>query len=153
MVLVIELTINGLLTKKGMSRYSLSKASGIPWATLSDICSGKTSLQRCNAQTLQKLSGALDMRIEDILVLATGSSENQKNGKPGDRSYLETNLSSHLQKAINHYVEGEKDKVSFLDCLWGELYGSINVDLWSGIISEEQANYLRTKYLYGEESE
>ena len=151
MIVVIKMTINELLIEKGMSRYSLSKASGIPWATLSDICSGKTSLTRCNAQTLQKLSGALDMKIEDILALTIEPSETQKNGKPSDRFYLETNLSSHLQKAINNYVQGEKDKVSYMDCLWGELYGSINADFWSGILSEEQANYLRAKYLYGEE--
>lgn len=136
-----------------MSRYSLSKASGIPWATLFDICSGKTSLARCNAQTLQKLSGTLGMTIEDILALKVEPSKSQKNEKPCDRSYLETNLSFHLQKTINDYVQGEKDKVSYMDCLWGELYGSINADLWSGIISEEQANYLRTKYLNGEERE
>ena len=145
------MTINELLIEKGMSRYSLSKASGIPWATLSDICSGKTNLTRCNAQTIQKLSGALGITIEDILALTAAPAERQKNGKPSDRSYLEMNLSSHLQKAINDYVQGEKDKVSYMDCLWGELYGSINADLWSGIISEEQANYLRAKYLRGEE--
>lgn len=153
MILVIKMTINELIKEKGMSKYSLSKASGIPWATLSDIFSGKTSLTRCNAQTLQKLSGALGMTIEDILALTVELSVSQKDGKPCDRSYLETNLSAHLQKAINDYVQGEKDKVSYMDCLWGELYGSINVDVWSGIISEEQANYLRTKYLHGEEPE
>lgn len=153
MVVVMEMTINEIIKTKGMSKYSLSKISGIPWATLSDICSGKTSLARCNAQTLQKLSGALDMTIEDILTLRAEPSENNKNGKPQDRSYLETSLSAHLQKAIRDYVQGENDKVSYMDCLWGELYGSINSDLWAGVISEEQANYMRMKYLYGEEQE
>ncbi|MEG2687074.1 MAG: hypothetical protein RR954_08160, partial [Christensenellaceae bacterium] len=54
-------------------------------------------------------------------------------------------------KAICDYTQGEKNKVSYMDCLWGELYGSINSDLWSNCITEEQAQYLRTKYLYGEE--
>ncbi|MDD2402368.1 MAG: helix-turn-helix transcriptional regulator [Clostridia bacterium] len=147
------MTINELLKEKGMSKYKLSKASGIPWATLSDICSGKTNLTRCNAQTLQKLSGTFGITIEDILALTVEPAKSQKNGKPCDRSYLEMNLSTHLQKAINDYAQGKKDKVSYMDCLWGELYGSINADLWSGIISKEQANYLRTKYLYGEEQE
>lgn len=136
-----------------MSRYSLSKTSGIPWATLSDICSGKTSLARCNAQTLQKLSAALEMTIEEVLALTTEPAQNPQNNKPCDRSYLETNLSAHLQKSIDDYVQGEKDNVSYMDCLWGELYGSINADVWAGVISEEQANYLRTKYLYTEEQE
>ncbi len=145
------MTINEILKEKGMSRYSLSKTSGIPWATLSDICSGKTSLTRCNAQTLQKLATAFEMTIEEVLALTIETSKQQENGKPQDRSYLEANLSAHLQNSINDYIQGEKDKVSYMDCLWGELYGSINADLWSGVISEEQANYLRAKYLYGEQ--
>lgn len=153
MIVVMKMTINELLKEKGMSRYSLSKISGIPWSTLSDICSGKTSLARCSAQTLQKLSSALEMTIEDVLKLTAEPSENPKDGKPCNRSYLETNLSAHLEKAINDYVQGAKDNVSYMDCLWGELYGSINADLWSGVISEEQANYLRAKYLYEEEQE
>ena len=145
------MTINELIKEKGISRYSLSKTSGIPWATLSDICSGKTSLARCNAQTLQKLALALQMSIEEALALTADAVKNKVNGKPYDRTYLETNISAHLQKAINDYVEGEKNKVSYIDCLWGELYGSINADLWSGVISNEQADYLRTKYFLKEE--
>ena len=151
MAVVMKMTINELIKEKGMSRYSLSKASNIPWATLSDICSGKTSLARCNAKTLQKLAGALEISIEETIKLEVEPSETEKSGKPTDRSYLETNLSTHLQKAIDDYVQGEKDRVSYMDCLWGELYGSINADLWAGVISEEQANYLRIKYLHGEE--
>ena len=52
-----------------MSRYSLSKLSGVPWSTLSDICSGKTNLKRCNAQTLSKLSKVLEMTIEELMEL------------------------------------------------------------------------------------
>lgn len=148
-----KMTINEMIKAKGMSKYSLSKTRGIPWATLSDICSGKTSLARCNAQTIQKLSCAFEMTIEEVLALTVDNPENQKSGKPQERSYLETNLSAHLKKAILDYVDGENNRVSYMDCLWGELYGSINTDLWAGVISEEQANYLRTKYLYGEEPE
>lgn len=145
------MTIMELLKEKGLSRYSLSKTSGVPWATLADICSGKTSLNRCSAETLSKLSKALNLSIEEILVLETEPPKSEKTGKPADKTYLETNLSPQLTKAIKDYEKGEKDNVSYLDCLWGELYGSINADLWSGCISEEQANYLRKKYLYGEQ--
>lgn len=145
------MTILDYIKMKGLSRYSLSKLSGIPWATLSDICSGKTSLSRCNAQTLYKLSKALDLSVEEILSFQEASYEIQKSGKPKDMSYLELNLSPHLTKARNDYIQGEKENVSYLDCLWGELYGSINADFWTGCITEEQACYLRNKYLFGEE--
>ncbi|GLB29628.1 hypothetical protein LAD12857_15510 [Lacrimispora amygdalina] len=35
----------------------------------------------------------------------------------------------------------------YLDCLWSELYGTINANLWAGLITDEQAGYLRKKYL------
>ena len=38
-----------------------------------------------------------------------------------------------------------------MDCLWGELYGSIKADLGAGGRSEEQANQLRAKYRYEEQ--
>ena len=37
-----------------------------------------------------------------------------------------------------------------LDCLWGELYGSINgAEIDDQAITREQAQYLRDKYLWG----
>lgn len=51
---------------------------------------------------------------------------------------------------IDALVEDEKNNSTLLDCLWGEVYGSINsaeVDL---LITSEQAAHLRKKYLYGE---
>ena len=70
-------------------------------------------------------------------------------GKPKDRSYLERDLPASLQKALDEYIQGEKDQVSYMDCLWGELYGAINSNQWSNAITEEQADYLRAKYLEG----
>lgn len=147
------MTITEMIKEKGLSRYSLSKASGVPWATLADICSGKTSLSRCSAQTLMKLSKPLGLSLEEILALDAEPRGNRKQGKPADKSYLETNLSPALAKAIGDYVQGEKEHSPLLDCLWGELYGSINADFWAGCITEEQADYLRKKYLFGEGAE
>lgn len=146
------MTIQQILREKGMSRYSLSKISGVPWSTLSDICSGKTNLKRCSVGTLAKLSKVLEMPIEEIMELKV-EKDNISNGKPKDKSYLETNLPSNLEKALRSYIEGEKENTLYLDCLWDELYGAINSDVWAGYISEEQANYLREEYLYGEKRE
>lgn len=148
---VIELTINQIIKEKGFSRYSLSKSSGIPWATLADICSGKTHLERCSAGTLLKLSKALEITLEELLSLDAEPKDIDSNGKPTDKNYLETDLPVSLQKAIDDYIQGEKEQVLHLDCLWGEVYGSINANFWGGRITEEQADYLRKKYLYGEE--
>lgn len=68
-------------------------------------------------------------------------------GKPRVKTYLETGLPGSIQKAIEEYQQGEKEQVLYLDCLWDELYGAINSNLWAGLITEEQADYLREKYL------
>lgn len=141
------MTIQQLMQDMNMSRYRLSKISEIPWATLADIYSGKTNLHRCGAGTLYKLSKALNLTIEELLALETAGENNISNGKPIMKTYLETGLSDNIQKAINEYLQGEKDHVLHLDCLWGELYGAINADLWAGDITQDQASYLREKYL------
>lgn len=148
--MVIKMTIGELLEKRGLSRYRLSKESGVPWATLSDICSGKTKMNRCSAETLLKLSKALGISMEELLLLETGKDRDSK-GKPNNKAYLETGLPGHLQKALDEYIQGEKDGVSYMDCLWGELYGSINACQWGDEITKEHADYLRKKYLYGAE--
>ena len=68
-------------------------------------------------------------------------------GRPADRIYLEKNLPASLDKVLREYIQGEKDKVSYMDCLWGELYSAINSNQWSNAITQEQADYLREKYL------
>lgn len=130
-----------------MSRYRLTKISGIPWATLADIYSGKTNMKRCGAGTLSKLSIALGLSIEELLALEIVPQKNTADGKPNNKTYLETGLSGNIQKAIKEYLQGEKEQILYLDCLWGELYGAINADLWAGSITQEQAGYLREKYL------
>lgn len=143
---VMHMTIQEVLRKKQMTRYQLSKASGIPWATLADICSGKTALPRCSAGTLQKLSSALNIPMEQLITM-TAERKSAADGKPKDRSYLERELPESLQKALDAYLQGEKHHVPYLDCLWGELYGAINSNQWCRAITEEQADYLREKYL------
>ena len=48
--------LDDLMQKNGLSRYRLAVTAGIPHATLNDICSGKTKLERCSAETVYKLA-------------------------------------------------------------------------------------------------
>ena len=82
------MTIQQLLREKNLSRYQLSKLSGVPWATLADIYSGKTLLTRCSARTLSKLSSALDIPMEQLITI-TAEKRVAEGGKPQSRSYLE----------------------------------------------------------------
>lgn len=55
-----------ILENKGMTTYSLSHKSGVPYSTLSDIVSGKTDIQSASASVLYKLSTTLHISMEDL---------------------------------------------------------------------------------------
>ena len=59
--------INDELEEKKMTIYQLAKLSGVPYATLNDICHEKTQLTKCSAETVYKISQALDISMEDLL--------------------------------------------------------------------------------------
>ncbi|MBP3857491.1 MAG: helix-turn-helix transcriptional regulator [Ruminiclostridium sp.] len=59
--------INEQLEMKNITKYRLSKESGVPQATINDICSGKADIEKCAAGTLYRLAKVLDVSVEDIL--------------------------------------------------------------------------------------
>lgn len=64
----------------------------------------------------------------------------------------ETGLPGYLQHDLGAYKEGLKNGSNLMDCLWGELYGSINVaEINDAAITPEHADYLRRKFLWGED--
>lgn len=67
-----------------------------------------------------------------------------------ERAY-EYGLPEYLQHDLDAYKEGLRTNSSLLDCLWGELYGSINIaQIDDEVITPEHADYLRKKYLFGD---
>lgn len=42
-----------LLNERNLSKYQLSKLSGVPKTTIMDICAGRSDMERCNAKTVQ----------------------------------------------------------------------------------------------------
>jgi len=63
-------SINILLKEKGMTKYKLSQRSNLPHTTILDICSGKTELPKCNAETVYKVAKALDTTVETLIAPA-----------------------------------------------------------------------------------
>lgn len=134
--------IEDLLIKRKYTKYRLAVQSGIPHATLSDICSGKTRIEKCSAETVYKLAKALNVPME--LLTEDGIRQAER-----EQAY-EFGLPEYLQSDLDAYKNGLKTHSSLLDCLWGELYGSINMaEISDGMITPEHADYLRKKFLYG----
>lgn len=139
---MILLIIDDLLSQKNMTRYRLAMEAGIPHATLSDICSGKAKLEKCSAETIYKIAKALDISMELLVESAMRSTQREQ-------SY-EHALPPYLQHDLDAYKGGLAHGSNLMDCLWGELYGSINMaEISDGAITPEHADYLRKKFLWG----
>ncbi len=61
------MTVNDLMEEKNMTKYRLSKNSGIPYTTVNDICSGRAQLGKCSAETIYRLSKELGVSMEALL--------------------------------------------------------------------------------------
>jgi len=134
--------IEELIVKGNFTKYRLAVQAGIPHATLSDICSGKTRIEKCSAETVYKLAKALNVPMELLTEDGIRQAEREK--------AYEYGLPEYLQHDLDAYKEGVKNNSTLLDCLWGELYGSINLaQINEGVITPEHADYLRQKYLFG----
>lgn len=59
--------INTLMEQKHISKYRLAKDNNIPYMTLNDLCNGKTSLEKCSAETIYKIAKGLNVSMEKIL--------------------------------------------------------------------------------------
>lgn len=59
--------ISRLLDEQKMTKYRLSKESGVPYSTIEDLMNGKTSLKSCSAGTLYQICRVLEISMEDLL--------------------------------------------------------------------------------------
>lgn len=145
--------LNTYLDSRGITKYRLSKTSGIPKTTIIDICSGKSSLQHCSARTVQQLAKALDCTMEHIMSLDDPNSHyDHESGLPVGTDYFELGLPPYLQTSIQNMaaswaIEDSGKTDDHWDIAWSELNADINAAEVEQCISSEQAWYLREKYL------
>ena len=145
----MNMNINEILKQTGMTKYRLSKLSGVPHATLNDLCSGKSRIEKCSAETVYKLSKTLHISMEVLIEESISRNNETKTVQIVREESYEYGLPEYLQYDLDAYKEALKKGSSVMDCLWGELYGSINIaEINDGIITPEHAEYLRRKYLW-----
>ena len=139
--MVIGMLISTILKEKNMTQYKLAVQSGVPQSTLSDIMNGKTRIEKCSGETLYKLSLVLGVTIEELIQDSIERAAIERSWEHG--------LPEYLQNDLDAYKKGLEEKSSLLDCLWGELYGSINcAEINDRSITSEHAQYLRDKFLF-----
>ena len=140
-----------ILSEKQMTMYRLSKVSGVAKTTVIDICSGKSSIGGCNADTVLRLSRALGCTMEELMQIDNADYD-RNTGKPKDDSYLERGLPEYLSKSLSAMIKTWKIEDSgkrdlHFDIYWCDLNADINSAETEQEISSEQAWYLRRKYL------
>lgn len=102
----IVMIIDELLKNEKISHYKLSKLSGVPQATISDLCSGKSDLGKCAAGTLYKIAKVLNVTVDSIL------EANDQQKKTEYRSSFETFKSNTC-----HHVKDMGDLDFIIDTL------------------------------------
>ena len=131
------MTFSDLLINNNLTVYKLSKDSGVPKTTIFDISSGKSNILDCSGRNLLKLSKCLGVSIEDLLNL------DQELYNP----VYEKNIPGFLAESIKNMKKAKRNKTTLFDCYLDEINSSINVCEVENLISKEQADYLRKKYL------
>ena len=139
-----------LLNQRKMSKYRLSKISGVPKTTIIDICAGRSAMERCSAKTVQQLAIALGCTMEDIMKLTPPPAV--ESGLPEDPLYFECELPAFLSlsiEAMKNALEKIRNGEEYYDwdCDFCDLQSSINVAETEQLISPNQAWLLREKYL------
>ena len=143
------MSLKEMIEQQHLTRYKVAKMCNIPQSTMRDLCSVKTDIKKASVETLYKLAKAFSISMEELLLKL---SIDEKTGKPLDQSYLEYDLPIFLQDSIHQMNEswekidaGKED--SIWDCNWCDLQSSINICEVEQLITSEQANFLRKKYL------
>ncbi len=124
------------IENKNYTIYGFSKKYNIPKTTLIDLCSGKASLLKSQAITIKKIADGLGVSMEYVLSLEQSNKE-----------YLEKVIPSFLKLSINNYKKSIKENKTLIDIYYGILQSDINNAEVNGLISSNQAWYLRDKYL------
>lgn len=132
------MTLNDLLEEKGYTIYRLSKESGIAKSTLFDIFSGKSNILDCRLRVVLKICDVLKMSVNDLVNLDPILYN----------PTFEENLPPFLEKDIKFLKDKRNKTHPLFDCYYDETNSSINVCEVENIISKEQADYLRKKYLW-----
>lgn len=59
--------LNELMLNRNITKYRLSKDSGVPYTTINDICSGRAQIEKCSADTIYRIAKVLGVSMESII--------------------------------------------------------------------------------------
>ncbi len=143
---------NKLLEEKNISKYKLSKESGVPYSTVCDISTGKSVLLKCSAETVLRISHVLGMSAEelvgDISYPATNTGKSSSESKEKEKkTKADGAAGKKAKKSINKTKKEENldpIKKAYLDkkAAREEAYKNYCEDLQSKIKEMGELNFL-----------
>jgi plasmid maintenance system antidote protein VapI len=106
---VITVRLSAILNEKKISTYQCSRQSSIPYTTLLELVKGKTSIEKCSAETVFRLAKALDMTMDELYTQLHSSEA---------RAAFET-----FKSNVCHAVKEKGDLDFIIDTLRGDEVG------------------------------
>ena len=113
------MNLNELLEKKNLTQYRLSKESGVAQATISDICSGKSRIEKCSAETVYRIAKVLRIPMETLV------EQNVQEKESPRRTSFEV-----FKSNICHLVKDKGDIDFILDTLTQDLIRTLYGRRW-----------------------
>lgn len=145
-------TVNGdnmnllaYIKQQGISVYSLSKKSAVPYTTLCSICNGTADVMECRVNTLVKIADSLGVNLLDLINSSLVIP--QKYNFINDEIRIEfTDLPKALKSTIKELEEYDRNNdTMFYECA-DMLYMMADRFLKDGAIDSETRDKLIMKY-------
>ena len=133
------------LKKNNISVYSLSKESGIPYTTLSNLARGRSDPKECRVGTLLRLSEILDTPLDSLIAGDIKEHHFIDDGVILDVNALPKPLRNDIKELEQFDEEKSPDFFSMVDTML------LTADrmLSSGAIDKETYTKLYAKYPFG----
>ena len=103
---------NKLLEEKKISKYKLSKESGVPYSTICDISTGKSVLLKCSAETVIRIAHILNISAEELVGDISYPANDTKKGTSEPEEKSKSHKSDKTQKSKK---EAKSDKANDAD--------------------------------------
>ena len=133
------------IKQQGISVYSLSKKSTVPYTTLCSICNGTTNVMECRVNTLIKIADSLSVNLLDLI--------NSSLTVPAKYNFIDGRIvidSSDLPKPLKNTIKeleeyDQNNDTMFYECA-DMLYMMADRFLKDGAIDRETRDKLIMKY-------
>ena len=139
------MNISTYIKKQGISVYSLSKKSTVPYTTLCSICNGTANVMECRVGTLVKIADTLGVNLLDV-INSSLEAPVKYNFINSEIKIDSTDLPKALKSTIKELEEYDRNNdTMFYECA-DMLYMMADRFLKDGAIDSEIRDKLIMKY-------